>query len=333
MTVVIDRTKPPEGDPAPKGPRSAAARARGKGDAGGGLYKPRTPIYPKLVQGRWRNIKWILLVLTLAVYYVTPWIRWDRPGDLPDQAVLVDFAGRRFYFFFIQLWPQEVYFITGLLVIAALALFLTSALFGRLWCGYACPQTVWTDLYIYIERMFEGDRNARMKLDASPMSFNKGWRKGGKHATWLAVAFGTGGAWIFYFHDAPSLLRDFWIGQAPMTAYVSCAILTFTTYALAGTMREQVCTICAHGPASRAPCSTSTPCRSPTASTGASRGPRTRRERPGKVAATASTATPVWWSAPWASTSATARSWSASTAASASTPATKSWSRSAGPRA
>ena len=241
MTVVIDRTKPPEGDPAPKGPKSAAARARGQGDAGGGLYKPRAQIYPKLVQGRWRNIKWLLLVLTLAVYYITPWIRWDRPGDLPDQAVLVDFAGRRFYFFFIQLWPQEVYFITGLLVIAALALFLTSALFGRLWCGYACPQTVWTDLYIYIERMFEGDRNARMKLDASPMSLNKAWRKGGKHATWLAVAFGTGGAWIFYFHDAPSLLQSFWIGQAPMTAYVSCAILTFTTSLLAGTMREQVC--------------------------------------------------------------------------------------------
>ncbi|MFZ5730466.1 MAG: cytochrome c oxidase accessory protein CcoG, partial [Pseudomonadota bacterium] len=202
----------------------------------------RTPIYPKLVHGRWRTIKWALLILTLTIYYVTPWIRWDRPGDLPDQAVLVDFTGRRFYFFFIQLWPQEVYFITGLLVMAALALFLVTALFGRLWCGYACPQTVWTDLYIYIERLFEGDRNARMKLDASPWSFDKAWRKFGKHAAWIAVAFGTGGAWIFYFHDAPTLIRDFWVGQAPVSAYLSCAILTFTTYALAGTMREQVCT-------------------------------------------------------------------------------------------
>jgi len=241
MTVVIDRTKTPapgEGH----APRSAAAQARAKGDAGGGLYKRRTPIYPKKVDGPWRRLKWALLILTLAVYYVTPWVRWDRPGDLPDQAVLVDFTGRRFYFFFIQLWPQEVYFITGLLVIAALALFLVTSLFGRLWCGYACPQTVWTDLYIYIERLFEGDRNARMKLDASPWSFDKVWRKGGKHAVWLGVAFGTGGAWIFYFHDAPNLIRTFWVGQAPMTAYVSCAILTFTTYALAGTMREQVCT-------------------------------------------------------------------------------------------
>lgn len=246
MTVVIDRNKRPEGqesqDKASGPPRSAAARAREKGDAHGGLYKRRTPIYPKLVHGAWRRLKWALLVVTLTIYYVTPWIRWDRPGDLPDQAVLVDFAGRRFYFFFIQLWPQEVYFITGLLVMAALALFLASALFGRLWCGYACPQTVWTDLYIHIERLFEGDRNARMKLDAAPWSLDKAWRKGGKHAVWLGIAFGTGGAWIFYFHDAPTLIRTFWIGQAPMTAYVSCAIMTFMTYVLAGSMREQVCT-------------------------------------------------------------------------------------------
>jgi cytochrome c oxidase accessory protein FixG len=125
---------------------------------------------------------------------------------------------------------------------AALALFLTTAMFGRLWCGYACPQTVWTDLYIAVERLFEGDRNARMKLDAAPLSLDKTWRKGGKHAVWIAIAFVTGGAWVFYFQDAPSLWRTFWIGQAPVTAYVSAAILTFTTYALAGSMREQVCT-------------------------------------------------------------------------------------------
>ena len=237
MTVVIDKVQRTAA-----GPESAAEKARQKGDAGKSLYKPRTPIYPKLVHGPWRTLKWALLVLTLTIYYVTPWIRWDRPGDLPDQAVLVDFTGRRFYFFWIQLWPQEVYFITGLLVIGALSLFLVTALFGRLWCGYACPQTVWTDLYIYVERLFEGDRNARMRLDAAPMSFDKVWRKGGKHLAWLGIAFGTGGAWIFYFHDAPTLIRNFWIGQAPATAYVSCAVLTATTYIFAGLMREQVCT-------------------------------------------------------------------------------------------
>ena len=238
MTVVIDRRA---ASSAPDSKLSVAARTRKKGEGGGGLYKPRTPIYPKLVHGTWRRIKWALLILTLTIYYVTPWIRWDRPGDLPDQAVLVDFEGGRFYFFWLQLWPQEVFFVTGLLVMAALALFLSNALFGRLWCGYACPQTVWTDLFIYVERLFEGDRNARMRLDSQPWSFNKVWRKTGKHLVWLGVAFGTGGAWIFYFRDAPTLLVEFWTGQAPWTSYISCALLTATTYLFAGHMREQVC--------------------------------------------------------------------------------------------
>ena len=245
MTVVINRSGkvPPEGDPPHAAePVSAAQRVRAKAEAGGKLYQARVPIYPKLVHGFWRRVKWILLIATLAVYYVTPWIRWPRPGNLPDQAVLIDFDHSRFYFFFIQLWPQEVYFITGLLVMAALALFLTTALFGRLWCGYACPQTIWTDLYIYVERAFEGDRNARMRLDAAPWSFDKFWRKTGKHLVWLAIAFGTGGAWIFYFHDAPTLIRTFWTGEAPATAYVFCLLLTGTTYYFAGFMREQVCT-------------------------------------------------------------------------------------------
>ena len=240
MVVVIDRTRKVSGENA-AGPVSVADRVRNQSEPGGGLYKKRTPIYPKLVHGQWRQIKWAMMILTLAIYYITPWIRWHRPGGLPDQAVLIDFAGRRFYLFDLQFWPQEVYFVTGLLVISALALFLVSALFGRLWCGYACPQTIWTDLFIYVERLFEGDRNARMRLDAAPWSFNKVWRKVGKHVTWLVVAFSTGGAWIFYFHDAPTVLPAFWLGHAPATAYIFCALLTFTTYVFAGGMREQVC--------------------------------------------------------------------------------------------
>jgi cytochrome c oxidase accessory protein FixG len=238
MTVIIDRVS--KSTPA-GAPTSAAERVRAKG-AVGGLYKPRTPIYPKLVHGKWRAIKWALLIVMLTIYWVTPWIRWERPGALPDQAVLIDFFGGRFYFFGIQLWPQEVYFLTGILVASALALFLVSALFGRLWCGYACPQTVWTDLYIYVERLFEGDRNARMRLDAAPWSFDKVWRKSGKHAVWLGIAFGTGGAWIFYYHDAPTLIGQYWVGQAPFTAYFFSGLLTATTYVFAGFMREQVCT-------------------------------------------------------------------------------------------
>ncbi|MGZ6038219.1 MAG: cytochrome c oxidase accessory protein CcoG [Phenylobacterium sp.] len=242
MTVVIDRTGKKTEAATGAEPVSAAERVRVKAANTGSLYKPRTPIYPKLVHGRWRAIKWTLLVIMLGIYWITPWIRWARPSGLPQQAALVDFAGGRFYFGPIQLWPQEVYFITGILVVSALSLFLVSALFGRLWCGYACPQTVWTDLFIYVERAFEGDRNARMRLDAAPMSFDKLWRKTGKHLVWLGIAFATGGAWIFYFHDAPTLIRTFWIGQAPATAYIFCALLTATTYIFAGFMREQVCT-------------------------------------------------------------------------------------------
>ncbi|RYG36537.1 MAG: 4Fe-4S binding protein, partial [Burkholderiales bacterium] len=122
------------------------------------LYARRKQIYPQLVFGAFRNIKWALLGLTLAIYYILPWLRWDRGPGAPDQAVLADFAGGRFYFFGIEIWPQEVYYITGLLILAAVGLFLVTALLGRVWCGYFCPQTVWTDLFLVVERFFEGDR-------------------------------------------------------------------------------------------------------------------------------------------------------------------------------
>ncbi|MEP3071790.1 cytochrome c oxidase accessory protein CcoG [Maricaulis sp.] len=206
------------------------------------LYKKREPIYPKLAHGKFRTVKWLVMAVTLGIYYLIPFLRWDRGPDAPDQAVLVDFAGRRFYFFFIEIWPQEVYYITGLLILAALGLFLATALFGRVWCGYACPQTVWTDLFIWVERAFEGDRNARIKLDRSPWSFDKAWRKIGKHTVWLVIALATGGAWILYFHDAYDVIGNFFTGQAEPSSYLFAGMLTFTTYTLAGTMREQVCT-------------------------------------------------------------------------------------------
>jgi cytochrome c oxidase accessory protein FixG len=206
------------------------------------LYTKREQIYPKLAHGFFRNVKWAAMIVLLGIYYVTPWIRWDRGEGRPDQAVLVDFEGRRFYFFFIELWPQEVYYITGLLILASLGIFLSSALFGRVWCGYACPQTVWTDLYIYVERWIEGDRNERMRLDKAPMSLSKARKKVSKHVIWLLIAAATGGAWVFYFGDAPTLFRDIFTGQADVVVYLFIGVLTFTTYALAGTMREQVCT-------------------------------------------------------------------------------------------
>jgi len=206
------------------------------------LYKKREPIYPKLVHGVFRLAKWVFLALSLGAYYFIPFLRWDRGPSAPDQAVLIDFEGHRFYFFFIEIWPQEIYYVSGLLILAALGLFLVTALFGRVWCGYACPQTVWTDLFIAVERLFEGDRNKRIMLDRAKWSFNKAWRKIGKHTVWLIIAAATGGAWILYFHDAYDTLSHFFTGGSPLSAYIFGGILTFTTYALAGTMREQVCT-------------------------------------------------------------------------------------------
>ena len=206
------------------------------------LYKAREPIYPKLVHGNFRKLKWAVMAVTLGIYYLVPWIRWDRGPGMPDQAVLVDLAHERFYFFFIEIWPQEVYYITGLLILAALGIFLAAALFGRVWCGYTCPQTVWTDLFIAVERMIEGDRSARIRLSAEPMSVSKALKRVSKHATWLAIAMATGGAWVFYFADAPTLARDLVTGTAGIYAYSFIGILTFTTYSLGGLMREQVCT-------------------------------------------------------------------------------------------
>lgn len=206
------------------------------------LYKKREKIYPKKAQGTFRRLKWIVMAATLAIYYLAPWLRWDRGAALPDQAILIDFPSRRFYFFFIEIWPDEVYFLTGLLILAAFGLFLITSLAGRVWCGYTCPQTVWTDLFIAVERLVEGDRASRIRLDKSSWTAAKATRKAVKHALWLAIAVATGGAWVFYFTDAPTLAAQLVSLEAPAVAYLWIGILTFTTYMLGGIAREQVCT-------------------------------------------------------------------------------------------
>jgi cytochrome c oxidase accessory protein FixG len=206
------------------------------------LYAARRKIFPKRAEGSFRKFKWLVMALTLAVYYLTPWLRWDRGIYAPDQAVLLDLANRRFYFFFIEIWPQEFYYVAGLLVMAGVGLFLITSTVGRAWCGYACPQTVWVDLFLVVERAVEGDRNARMKLDAAPWGPAKLARRITKHATWILIAVATGGAWIFYFADAPTLLQEVVTFHAPAVAYITIAVLTATTYTFGGLMREQVCT-------------------------------------------------------------------------------------------
>ncbi|MHA3913480.1 cytochrome c oxidase accessory protein CcoG [Halovulum sp. GXIMD14793] len=205
------------------------------------LYAAREKIHPKRVSGNYRRLKWIIMLVTLGIYYLTPWIRWDRGPYAPDQAVLIDMANRRFYFFFIEIWPQEFFFVAGLLVMAGIGLFLVTSIVGRAWCGYACPQTVWTDLFLVIERWVEGDRNARIRLDKAPWSFDKTRKRVVKHVIWVLIAIATGGAWIFYFADAPTLLYNFVTFQAPLIAYSTVGILTATTYVFGGLMREQVC--------------------------------------------------------------------------------------------
>jgi cytochrome c oxidase accessory protein FixG len=206
------------------------------------LYAARKKIFPKRAEGYFRQFKWLVMLVTLGIYYLAPWIRWDRGPHAPDQAILVDLAGRRFYFFFVEIWPQEFYFVAGLLIMAGLGLFLVTSAVGRAWCGYTCPQTVWVDLFLVVERAIEGDRNARMKLDAGPWNLDKVWKRVAKHSIWLIIGILTGGAWIFYFADAPTLALDFVAGHADPVAYITVAILTATTYVFGGLMREQVCT-------------------------------------------------------------------------------------------
>ncbi|MEM6666896.1 MAG: cytochrome c oxidase accessory protein CcoG, partial [Pseudomonadota bacterium] len=208
----------------------------------GPLYADHKKVYPQMVHGPFRRFKWFVMLVTLGIYYFLPFVRWDRGPNAPDQAVLIDFASHRFYFFAIEIWPQEVYYITGLLILASLALFLANALAGRVWCGYTCPQTVWTDLFIAVENWVEGDRRSRIMLDKAPWSAEKVRKKVSKHVIWLMIAWWTGGAWVLYFADAPTLVVDLATLQAPWTAYMWIGILTGSTYLLAGFAREQVCT-------------------------------------------------------------------------------------------
>lgn len=205
------------------------------------LYAKREPVFNRRIDGPFRRFKWFVMAVTLTIYYVTPWLRWDRGPYAPNQAVLIDLAHRRFYMFGIEIWPHEFYFVAGMLIMAGIGLFLITSAVGRAWCGYACPQTVWTDLFQHIDRLIDGDRNARFRLYKAPWGPAKIARRLLKWSIYLAISFSTGGAWILYFADAPTLLKEFFSGDAPGVAYGTVAVLTATTFVLGGFMREQVC--------------------------------------------------------------------------------------------
>ncbi|WP_028029175.1 cytochrome c oxidase accessory protein CcoG [Gemmobacter nectariphilus] len=205
------------------------------------LYAAREPVFPRRVKGNFRTLKWWIMGVALGIYYLTPWIRWDRGPNMPDQAVLIDLANRRFFFFMIEIWPHEFYFVAGLLIMAGLGLFLFTSAAGRVWCGYACPQTVWTDLFILVERWVEGDRNARLRLHRQKWDGEKIRKRLVKWVAWLLIAVATGGAWVFYYTDAPTLLHDLVTFNAHPIAYLTIAVLTATTFTFGGFAREQIC--------------------------------------------------------------------------------------------
>jgi cytochrome c oxidase accessory protein FixG len=215
----------------------ARARAKKAGAAG-----TTAKVVPQSVKGRFRRLKWVILVLTLGVYYVAPFLRWDRGPGEPNQAILLDFEHGRLYGFFIEIWPQELYYVTGLMILAAAVLILANALAGRVWCGFACPQTVWTDLFLLVERLIEGDRRDRLRKIGAPLTVRRVTEIATKHAAWLAISFVTGGALVFYFTDAPQFVRALLAGEASASAWAWIAIFAGTTYGLAGFAREQVCT-------------------------------------------------------------------------------------------
>jgi cytochrome c oxidase accessory protein FixG len=207
----------------------------------GELYEARAQVHPRSVKGRFRRLKWGILVLAYGVYFLLPWLRWGRDVG-PDQAVLFDLAGRKFYLFDLVVHPQDIFWLAGLLMIAAYLLFFVTGLAGRVFCGYFCFQTLWTDVYVLIERLVQGERPARIRLAKQSWGPAKLLRIGSTHLLWLAMAFVTGLTFVLYWGDAPALLRDFFVGEAPFAAYATTLFLTTTTYVMAGIAREQVCT-------------------------------------------------------------------------------------------
>ena len=205
------------------------------------LFEKRVAIYPRSVQGRFRNIKWAILALAYGVYFLLPWLRWERNVG-PDQAVLFDIGARNFYLFDLVVHAQDLFWLAGLLMIAALLLFFVTGIAGRVFCGYFCFQTLWTDLFMLIERLVQGDRVARMRLDKGPWNVNRVLRKGGTHLLWLMAALWTGLTFTLYWENAPQLLVSWFTGKAPFAAYATTLFLTATTYVMAGLAREQVCT-------------------------------------------------------------------------------------------
>ncbi len=212
------------------------------------LHKGEVPLYmetgkaqPRAVGGTFRSLKWWAMVLTLAWWHLGPFLRWNRGPGAPDQAILIDMPGRRAYMLFIEIWPQEIYYLTGILLISAILLFLMSAVAGRVWCGFICWQTVYTDLFVAVERMVIGDRSQRIAFERQPLSAGKLARKAVINLLWLAISAACGIGFTLWFGDAFEMLRDIFTGRASPPVYAFIAILGGFCFLLAGYARERVC--------------------------------------------------------------------------------------------
>lgn len=205
------------------------------------LYADWKKLYPRHQTGFFRNLRWMATWVLLGIFFILPLLRWHRPGDQPDQAILFDLPARKFYLFDLIVWPQDIFLLAFLLMAMALGLFFITALAGRVFCGYFCFQTVWTDLFLYVERLVEGNRKQRIKLDGSGWTTHKIIKKSIKHSLWMLIGVVTGGFFVSYFVDAPTLFFGFLKGEAPFAAWFTLFFVALCTYVFAGFAREQVC--------------------------------------------------------------------------------------------
>jgi cytochrome c oxidase accessory protein FixG len=202
----------------------------------GQLYRSEDKIYPREVKGRFASFRSFSMLLLLGMFYGGPWLIWAG-----RQAVLFDLPARKFYIFGLTMWPQDFIYLALLLIILAVSLFFFTAIAGRVWCGFACPQTVWTEAFTRIERAIEGDRSKRMKLDRGQWTFNRIWRKSAKHFCWIALSLFTGFTFVGYFVEIRSLGGQLVSLTAGPWEWFWVLFYGFATYGNAGFMREQVC--------------------------------------------------------------------------------------------
>ncbi|MDX9952035.1 MAG: cytochrome c oxidase accessory protein CcoG, partial [Methylophilaceae bacterium] len=215
---------------------AGAKRAEAPDEVMVSLYAAQEKIYPRSVSGLFSKWRWVMIWITQIVFYGVPWLQWGE-----RQAVLFNLEARRFYIFDLVLYPQDLIYLTAILIISALSLFLFTAVAGRLWCGYTCPQTVYTEIFLWFEKVIEGDRAARMKLDKSGMTAEKLTKKSLKHLVWGLFALWTGFTFVGYFTPIRELLQNWMVLQMGPWETFWVFFYGFATYGNAGFMREQVC--------------------------------------------------------------------------------------------